>query len=74
MADQPSFCSHDDLPNSTIIPMLNTGIRSQIDDALQRMRDDPSLCTDEVQILLVHMCKQGISVDPITEFLSEIGK
>jgi hypothetical protein len=80
MANQSSSCSydgddtHDDLPNSTIIPMLQTFIRPLIDDALAMMRVDNSLCTDEVQTLLNYMVEQDISVDPINQFLSEISK
>lgn len=74
MVDQLSSCSHDDLPNSTIIPMLQTFIRPLIDDALAMMRVDNSLCTDEVRTLLDYMVEQDISVDPINQFLSEISK
>ena len=76
-------CFNDNIPHSdndndndndkpyNIILMLITGIKSQIDDALDMMKKDPSLCTDEVRAQLDNMVEEGYSVDPITDFLLE---
>jgi hypothetical protein len=49
--------------------MLISGVKSEIDDALDIMKEDPSLCTKEVRTQLDDMVDQGISVESITDFL-----
>jgi hypothetical protein len=84
MAEQPTPPSNDDiLPSNddayqfddeeeqyeVIIQMLISGVKSEIDDALDIMKEDPSLCTKEVRTQLDDMVDQGISVESITDFL-----
>ena len=52
-----------------IIQMLISGIKTEIDDAIDMMKEDPLLCTKEVRTQLDDMVDQGISVKSITDFL-----
>lgn len=67
MADQSIPCSEGDTLNIT--SMLATSVQKLIECALEMMRDNPSLCTDEVRAQLDDMVDQGISGKSITDFL-----